>query len=91
MAQRKGGVNRPSFNPISCIQILFGLPLRYLNFALPLEPPWFQSAVFVVLTSANETECQNLVFHTFVPVFCLSVKFVALEAYEVGLASGKGS
>ena len=40
MAQRREGVNRPSFNPISCIQILFGSQLRYLNFALPLEPPY---------------------------------------------------
>ena len=37
-----------------------------------------------MLTSANETECQNFMFNNFVPLFCFSVKFVALEAYEVG-------
>ena len=41
--------------------------------------------LFLVLTSANETECQNRLFNNFVPLFRFSVKFVALEAYEVGL------
>ena len=49
------------------------------------------TVLFLVLTSANETECQNLLFNSFAPLFCFSMKFVALEAYEVGLASGKGS
>ena len=60
---------------------------RYFIFGQTFGCP---RVLFLVLTSANETKCQNLLFNNFVPLFCFSVKFVALEAYEVGLASGKG-
>ena len=44
-----------------------------------------------VLTSANDSESQHLLLNTFVPLFWFSVRFVALEAFGVGVASGKGS
>ena len=39
----------------------------------------------LVLTFANDTECQNLMFKKFGPLFCISTQFVALEAYEHGV------
>ena len=38
----------------------------------------FKSVVFG-FTSANETECQNVLFNNFGPLFCFSMRFVALE------------
>ena len=33
------------------------------------------------------TECQNLLFNNFGLLFCFSMRFVALEAHQLGLAN----
>ena len=71
MEQRQGGVNRPSFNTISCIQILFGWQLRYLNFALPLEPPYLRARIGrLALRAANNMQ-QHALINLTLPDWCL--------------------
>ena len=55
------------FSTVSSPAALF----RFLSTRFQVVDFWSNFGVFLVLTSANETECQNVLFNNFGPLFCL--------------------
>ena len=61
---------------------------RFLSKRFHVVDFWSNFGVlFLPLTSANGTKCQNLLFNNFESLFCFSMRFVSLAAYELGLAT----